>query len=145
MGGIEADIDGRTKVEISGPRARWRATPCTAPTGWGGNSTAECLVWGDITGRGIRQYLGPGVKLDAAPEGKRREEEKRIFDGLLQRNGPENPAHIRRELRTLMESARGCLSPPRIDAGGLDKNRTSCAGASKISRWQDKSRHLNST
>jgi succinate dehydrogenase / fumarate reductase flavoprotein subunit len=87
----------------------------------GCNSTAECLVWGDITGKGIARYLGQGAKLDAAPEGRAREEEKRIFDGLLRQTGTENPAHIRRELRTLMDQHAGVYRTGQSLAEGLDK------------------------
>ena len=73
----------------------------------GCNSTAECLVWGGITGGEIAKYLGQGPKLSDVPEGQAREEEKRIFDGLLKQNGTENPAHIRRELRALMDKHAG--------------------------------------
>jgi succinate dehydrogenase / fumarate reductase flavoprotein subunit len=41
------------------------------------------------------------------PEGRALEEEKRIFAGLLKQNGTEKPAHIRRELRALMDKHAG--------------------------------------
>jgi succinate dehydrogenase / fumarate reductase flavoprotein subunit len=121
MGGIEADIDGRTKVENIWAAGEVACHSMHGANRLGCNSTAECLVWGDITGRGIAQYLGPGVKLAAAPESRAREEEKRIFDGLLQRNGTENPAHIRRELRTLMDRHAGVYRTGESMEEGLDK------------------------
>ena len=107
MGGIEADIDGRTKVENI-----WAAgeVACHSKHGanrLGCNSTAECLVWGGITGREIARYLGTGPRAGEPPEGMVREEEKRIFDGLLTQTGTEKPARIRRELRTLMDRYAG--------------------------------------
>ncbi len=78
-------------------------------------------MWGGITGREISKYLGPGVKLDAAPEARAREEEKRIFDGLLKQNGTENPALIRRELRTLMDRHAGVYRTGESMQDGLDK------------------------
>jgi len=98
-----------------------------APTGWAA-PTAECLVWG-ITGGEISKYLGNGAKLDALPESKAREEEQRVFGGLLQRNGPEKPAtsagaaHLMD--RTRASSARA------IDARGPDK-MPSCGALSGI-------------
>jgi succinate dehydrogenase / fumarate reductase flavoprotein subunit len=121
MGGIEADIDGRTKLENVWAAGEVACHSMHGANRLGCNSTAECLVWGGITGRGIAKYLGEGVKLSAAPESRAREEEKRIFDGLLQQNGTENPAHIRRELRTLMDRHAGVYRTGELMQEGLDK------------------------
>ena len=121
MGGIEADIDGRTKAENVWAAGEVACHSMHGANRLGCNSTAECLVWGDITGKGIARYLGQGAKLDAAPEGRAREEEKRIFDGLLRQTGTENPAHIRRELRTLMDRHAGVYRTGQSLAEGLDK------------------------
>ena len=50
-------------------------------------------MWGGITGGEIAKYLGQGAKLSDVPEAAAREEEKRIFDGLLtaDRNGETRP------------------------------------------------------
>jgi succinate dehydrogenase / fumarate reductase flavoprotein subunit len=118
MGGIEADIDGRTKAENVWAAGEVACHSMHGANRLGCNSTAECLVWGGITGREISKYLGQGVKLDAAPEARAREEEKRIFSGLLQQNGTENPALIRRELRTLMDRHAGVYrTGPSIEEG----------------------------
>ena len=121
MGGIEADIDGRTKAENVWAAGEVACHSMHGANRLGCNSTAECLVWGDITGKGIARYLGQGAKLAAAPEGRAREEEKRIFDGLLRQTGTENPAHIRRELRTLMDRHAGVYRTGQSLAEGLDK------------------------
>jgi succinate dehydrogenase / fumarate reductase flavoprotein subunit len=121
MGGIEADIDGRTKAENIWAAGEVACHSMHGANRLGCNSTAECLVWGAITGRGIAEYLGPGVKLEAAPESRAREEEKRIFDGLLRQTGAENPAHIRRELRTLMDRHAGVYRTGQSMEEGLDK------------------------
>jgi succinate dehydrogenase / fumarate reductase flavoprotein subunit len=121
MGGIEADIDGRTKAENIWAAGEVACHSMHGANRLGCNSTAECLVWGGITGREISKYLGPGVKPAAAPEGRAREEERRIFDGLLQQNGTENPAHIRRELRTLMDRHAGVYRTGESMQDGLNK------------------------
>jgi succinate dehydrogenase / fumarate reductase flavoprotein subunit len=121
MGGIEADIDGRTKVENVWAAGEVACHSMHGANRLGCNSTAECLVWGGITGRGISKYLEQGAKLDAAPEARAREEEKRIYDDLLQRSGTENPAHIRRELRTLMDRHAGVYRTGELMKEGLDK------------------------
>jgi succinate dehydrogenase / fumarate reductase flavoprotein subunit len=121
MGGIEADIDGRTKAENVWAAGEVACHSMHGANRLGCNSTAECLVWGGITGGEIAKYLGNGARLDAAPESRAREEEKRIFDGLLQQNGTENPAHIRRELRTLMDRHAGVYRTGESMQQGLDK------------------------
>jgi succinate dehydrogenase / fumarate reductase flavoprotein subunit len=107
MGGIEADIDGRTKVENIWAAGEVACHSMHGANRLGCNSTAECLVWGGITGGEIAKFLAQNAKLSDMPEAKAQEEEKRIFDGLLKQSGTENPAHIRRELRTLMDKHAG--------------------------------------
>jgi succinate dehydrogenase / fumarate reductase flavoprotein subunit len=64
-------------------------------------------VWGRITGGEIAKYLAQSPKPSEIPADKAREEEKRIFDGLLKQSGTERPAQIRRELRALMDKHAG--------------------------------------
>ena len=143
MGGIEADIDGRTKVENIWAAGEVACHSMHGANRLGCNSTAECLVWGGITGGGIARYLGQGVKLAALPESQVREEEKRIFDGLMQRNGTEKPAHIRRELRTLMDRHAGVYRTGESIQEGLDKIAELRRRFRNIA-VQDKSRIYNS-
>ncbi len=121
MGGIEADINGATNVENIWAAGEVACHSMHGANRLGCNSTAECLVWGGITGGEIVKYLAPDPGLSAVPEAKAREEEKRIFDLLLKRSGPENPAHIRRELRTLMDGHAGVYRSGESMQQGLDK------------------------
>src|SRR5208282_532499 len=121
MGGIEADIDGRTKVENIWAAGEVACHSMHGANRLGCNSTAECLVWGGITGGEISKHLESGAKLSDVPEDKVREEEKRVFDSLLKRSGAENPAHIRRELRTLMDKHAGVYRTGESMQEGLDK------------------------
>jgi len=107
MGGVEADIDGRTKVENIWASGEVACHSMHGANRLGCNSTAECLVWGGITGGEIAKYLAQSPKLSDMPETQAREEERRIFDGLLKQSGSEKPAQIRRELRTLMDKHAG--------------------------------------
>jgi succinate dehydrogenase / fumarate reductase flavoprotein subunit len=121
MGGIEADIDGRTKVENIWAAGEAACHSMHGANRLGCNSTAECLVWGGITGNQIAGYLGKGAALSAMPEAKAREEEKRVFEGLLQRSGTEKPAQIRRELRSLMDKHAGVYRTGESMSEGLAK------------------------
>ena len=100
-------------------------------------------MWGGITGGEIAKYLAQGAKLSAMPEDQAREEEKRIFDGLLKQSGTENPAHIRRELRTLMDKHAGVYRTGESMQEGLDKIAELRQRFRKIA-IQDKSRIYNS-
>jgi len=121
MGGIEADIDGRTKVENIWSAGEVACHSLHGANRLGCNSTAECLVWGGITGSEIAKYLAQNPKLTEMPEAKAREEEKRIFEGLLQQGGTERPAPIRRELRTLMDKHAGVYRSGESMKVGLEK------------------------
>jgi succinate dehydrogenase / fumarate reductase flavoprotein subunit len=142
MGGIEADIDGRTKAENIWAAGEVACHSMHGANRLGCNSTAECLVWGGITGGEISKYLATDPKLSAMPEDKAREEERRIFEGLLHQSGTENPAHIRRELRTLMDKHAGVYRTGESMKEGLRKIAELRERFRKIS-IQDKSRIYN--
>jgi succinate dehydrogenase / fumarate reductase flavoprotein subunit len=142
MGGIEADIDGRTKAENIWAAGEVACHSMHGANRLGCNSTAECLVWGGITGGEIAKYLGQGATLSAMPEAMAREEEKRIFEGLLKQSGTENPAHIRRELRTLMDKHAGVYRSGESMKEGLAKIADLKQRFRKIG-IQDKSRVYN--
>jgi len=103
MGGIETDIGGLTRV--AGVWAAGEAA-CVSLHGGnrlGSNSTAECLVWGGITGREIAKAL-PGLAEAAplsAPKAKAAEDH---VSEVLARTGGENLYELRRQLRATMDS-----------------------------------------
>jgi succinate dehydrogenase / fumarate reductase flavoprotein subunit len=142
MGGIEADIDGRTKVENIWAAGEVACHSMHGANRLGCNSTAECLVWGGITGGEIAKYLQPGPPLSPVPEEKSRAEERRIFDGLLQQSGTESPAQIRRELRVLMDKHAGVYRTGESMKEGLGRIAQLKQRFRKIT-IQDKSRIYN--
>ena len=121
MGGIEADINGRTKVENIWAAGEVACHSLHGANRLGCNSTAECLVWGGITGGEIATYLATDPALSPVPEAKASREEDRIFRGLLQQQGTENPSAIRRELRTLMDQHAGVYRTGESMQAGLDQ------------------------
>jgi succinate dehydrogenase / fumarate reductase flavoprotein subunit len=142
MGGIEADIDGRTKVENIWAAGEVACHSMHGANRLGCNSTAECLVWGGITGGEISKYLGTNPALSDVPAAQAQEEEKRVFSDLLQRNGPESPAAIRRELRALMDKHAGVYRTGESMQDGLNKIRELKERFRKIG-IQDKTRVYN--
>jgi succinate dehydrogenase / fumarate reductase flavoprotein subunit len=121
MGGIEADINGRTKVENIWAAGEVACHSMHGANRLGCNSTAECLVWGGITGGEIAKYLATDPGLVPVPEAQANREEDRIFNGLLKQQGTESPAAIRRELRTLMDQHAGVYRTGPSMQIGLDK------------------------
>jgi succinate dehydrogenase / fumarate reductase flavoprotein subunit len=107
MGGVEVDIDGHSKIENIWAAGEVACYSLHGANRLGCNSTAECLAWGGITGENIAKYLETNPKISAFPEAKANEEEARVFKGFLQKDGPESPYKIRKELRTLMDEHAG--------------------------------------
>ncbi len=105
MGGIHTDIDGRTPVENIFAAGEAACVSIHGANRLGSNSTAECLVWGRITGELSAEYAlshefmfrEDEVLEDAEKEAKR-------IEGILNKNGKENPYEIRNELRKIMDT-----------------------------------------
>jgi succinate dehydrogenase / fumarate reductase flavoprotein subunit len=121
MGGIEADINGATKME-----GIWAAGEVACHSLHGGNrlgtnSTAECLVYGGITGEEIVKYLATNPKLCDLPMDQVDKEINRLFVEYLQKKGKENFYEIREELRTLMDQHAGVFRNGKSLKEGLDK------------------------
>jgi succinate dehydrogenase / fumarate reductase flavoprotein subunit len=113
MGGLDVDIDGRTNI-----RGLWAAgeASCVSINGanrLGANSTAECLVWGKISGdqaarfamtkRGDEEGRGT-VAAGSVPRDDVLREEKRIFDGVLHGRGGTNPYDVRDSIQRAMDT-----------------------------------------
>lgn len=105
MGGIHTNIEGET--EMTGLWCAGEAA-CNSTHGanrLGANSTSECLVWGNITGKHAAEYA-QGVKgrKMTVPEQQVIEEEKRIYDGIFHGRGDTNPYEIKKKLADIMDS-----------------------------------------
>jgi succinate dehydrogenase / fumarate reductase, flavoprotein subunit len=103
MGGIETDIKSATRI-----KGIWAAgeAACVSLHGanrLGANSTAECLVWGKISGEQAALYCNELNQAPPVPEVKVNAEYTRVFEDLLQRKGTENLYEIRQELRSCMD------------------------------------------
>ena len=101
MGGVHTNIDGAT--EIQGIWAAGEAA-CNSTHGanrLGANSTAECLVWGKITGELAAKYV-MNCKTSPFPLHLVENEEKRIYDGVFRGRGEVNPYEVKQELTEIM-------------------------------------------
>ena len=104
MGGIHTDIDGATSVA-----GIWAAgeTACLSLHGanrLGANSTAECLVWGKITGGKAAEYASNQKTFPPLPEeAALKDAEARLFSRFSS-DGKESPYTLRMELNRTMDS-----------------------------------------
>ncbi len=122
MGGIECDIRGKTKAERLWTAGEVACSSMHGANRLGCNSTAECLVWGDICGREILRFLEenkpevPNLNKNLALD-----EEKRVFEDLIKKDGKENPYAIRESLRALMDHHLGVFRDGPQMKEGLQK------------------------
>jgi len=101
MGGIKADI--KTQTPIAGLYASGECS-CLSVHGanrLGTNSTAECLVFGAVSGEESAKHA-LSTSLHDLPREKLASEEKRVFDQILGSEGTEKVANIRDEMRRIM-------------------------------------------
>jgi succinate dehydrogenase / fumarate reductase flavoprotein subunit len=105
MGGIHTNIEGASEM-----RGLWSAgeAACNSLHGanrLGANSTAECLVWGRITGELAAQYASTTAASSvSAPPEQVLEEETRIYDRIFRGTGEVNPYQLRRDLTNIMDA-----------------------------------------
>ena len=103
MGGIDTNIDGKA----DGTKNIWAAgeAGCESLHGanrLGTNSTAECLVYGKITGEEAAKYVDgkdyPDLNEDAI-----KKEEDRIYNDMMKRDGKESVYDLRSEVRDIID------------------------------------------
>jgi succinate dehydrogenase / fumarate reductase flavoprotein subunit len=123
MGGIAADINGRTAAENIWVAGEAACLSLHGANRLGTNSTAECLVWGAITGREAARWAKKGVTLPDAPVEEAGEERMRL-QSLLDARGSENHYGIRSRLRQIMDEEVGVFRDGRGLQEALAEVRT---------------------
>ncbi len=106
MGGISTDINGKAPVEGIWAAGEAACMSLHGANRLGTNSTAECLVWGAITGREAAAWAQKERVLPDPPLSDAAEEKARLAR-LLMARGPENHHQIRTQLRQLMDGKVG--------------------------------------
>jgi succinate dehydrogenase / fumarate reductase flavoprotein subunit len=99
MGGIHTDINGKTPL-----KGVWAAgeTACVSMHGanrLGTNSTAECLVWGRITGEEAAKYVQGVTSEVKMPRDAVAKARAYLYNDILKREGKESIYEIREQLR----------------------------------------------
>jgi len=121
MGGIETNIKGATRIKGIYAAGEAACVSLHGANRLGANSTAECLVWGRISGAEAGRYCNEIDGAAPVPEVRVSAEHKRIFEDLLPKNGPENLYEIRKELRTCMDKHVGVFRTGQELRQGLEK------------------------
>lgn len=117
MGGVHTDIDGATPVPGIWSSGEAACVSLHGANRLGSNSTAECLVWGKITGQKAAQYAAKMKACpDLPPEASLRSEESKVFQRFSSK-GKENTFVVRRELQKIMDAEVGVFRT----GAGLEK------------------------
>jgi len=103
MGGIHTNIEGATPVTGIWAAGEAACVSLHGANRLGSNSTAECLVWGKITGEKAAKYAMAQKTLPSVPEKKVKDEENRIFKQIGHGDGSESVYIIRNELQQMMD------------------------------------------
>ncbi len=121
MGGIDTDLQGRTRIQNIWSSGEAACVSLHGANRLGTNSTAECLLWGRVTGAEAARYCA-AAPLPDAPTAAAEAEAGRL-QALLDRNGDENHHHLRNELRKVMDDHMGIYRTGEWMQEGLDKIR----------------------
>jgi succinate dehydrogenase / fumarate reductase flavoprotein subunit len=121
MGGIETNIKGATRIKGVFAAGEAACVSLHGANRLGSNSTAECLVWGKLTGSEAAAYCKEAGPAPAVPEAKVEAEYNRITTNFLKHKGTENLYDIKRELRSCMDVNVGVYRTEEELSRGLDK------------------------
>jgi succinate dehydrogenase / fumarate reductase flavoprotein subunit len=104
MGGMDTDVHGATKFKGFYAAGECACVSVHGANRLGGNSLLDTVVFGKLSGRAAADFvLGKkDQKQGEAAIMKCLRETKERIDGLLARNGPENHADIRNEMKETM-------------------------------------------
>ena len=104
MGGVHTDINGATPVEGIWAAGEAACISLHGANRLGSNSTAECLVWGRISGDRAAEYVSKRKTFSTLSEETiLRDEEARVFS-RFRPDAKESAYIMRRELQRIMDS-----------------------------------------
>ena len=122
MGGVHTDIKGHTPVENIWAAGEVSCVSLHGANRLGSNSTAECLVWGRVTGGEAARYCASG-DASVAEIPKSAEQEKAKIEALINSKGTEDHYAIRKELRRNLDATMGVFRTGEQMEAGLKKIR----------------------
>lgn len=121
MGGVHTDIKGRTAIENIWAAGEVACVSLHGANRLGANSTAECLVWGRVTGAEAARYAITATMAEAPVQAAQSEWSR--VEALLQSSGNEDHYQIRKELRRSLDMYMGVFRTGKEMQVGLDKIR----------------------
>ncbi|MBK9924661.1 MAG: succinate dehydrogenase/fumarate reductase flavoprotein subunit [Anaerolineales bacterium] len=121
MGGVHTDIKGHTPIENIWAAGEVSCVSLHGANRLGSNSTAECLVWGRVTGEEAARYCAENVS-DKKVSIQAEQEWSKI-EALMSSNGKEDHYVIRKELRKTLDKNMGVFRTGEEMQAGLDKIR----------------------
>lgn len=121
MGGVHTDLRGRTPAENVWAAGEVACISLHGANRLGTNSTAECLLWGRVTGEDAARYCA-SASLPDAPLMAAQTEAARL-DALMEKKGEESHDRIRSELRQTMDASMGVYRTGAAMKAGLEKIR----------------------
>jgi succinate dehydrogenase / fumarate reductase flavoprotein subunit len=104
MGGIHTDINGATPVQGIWAAGEAACVSLHGANRLGSNSTAECLVWGKITGHEAARYVADQKSFASLPSDAELAEVEASVFGKYKKEGKENCYVIRNELHKTMDT-----------------------------------------
>lgn len=108
MGGIDVNVETETPIPGIYGAGENVSISIHGANRLGSNSTNECLAYGDLAGKKAAEWASS----HSIPDINRKrleDEEKRIWEGILNEQGHENVSDIRNDLRTGMDLNVGVL------------------------------------
>jgi succinate dehydrogenase / fumarate reductase flavoprotein subunit len=104
MGGMDTDVNGATKFKGLYAAGECACVSVHGANRLGGNSLLDTVVFGKLSGKAAAEYVlaKKDQKQGEAAVSKCLREAKENIDGLLARNGEENHADIRAEMKETM-------------------------------------------
>ncbi|MCC6261597.1 MAG: succinate dehydrogenase/fumarate reductase flavoprotein subunit [Anaerolineales bacterium] len=120
MGGVHTDLKGRTGIENIWAAGEVACVSLHGANRLGANSTAECLVWGRVTGAEAARYC---KTVPAAEMPKNINQAWAQVEALIQSTGGEDHYQIRKELRHNLDLTLGVFRTGEKMETGLRKIR----------------------
>jgi len=121
MGGVHTDIKGHTPIENIWAAGEVSCVSLHGANRLGSNSTAECLVWGRVTGGEAANYVKNAPELDSPDDTAQAEWSK--IEALIESKGTEDHYQIRKELRKTLDKNMGVFRTGTEMQAGLNKIR----------------------
>jgi len=119
MGGVHTDIKGQTPIENVWAAGEVACVSLHGANRLGSNSTAECLVWGRVTGGEAANYLKDAPELESPTEATQAEWSR--IETLIESRGTEDHYAIRKELRRTLDKNMGVFRTGGEMQAALDK------------------------